>query len=98
MISHRNVIANVMQFSTFESRARKGRNPKDQTEVVMGLLPLSHIYGLIVVAQVGTYRGDEVIIMPKFELQSFLNAIQTYKIRSLFLVNFTIFRFNDIAS
>ncbi|RDL41605.1 Acetyl-CoA synthetase-like protein [Venustampulla echinocandica] len=86
MISHRNVIANVMQYTGYESKARRERKPVDRTEVVLGLLPLSHIYGLIVVAQVGTYRGDEVIILPKFELQSFLRAIQTYKIWALYLV------------
>ncbi|KAF4628656.1 hypothetical protein G7Y89_g9495 [Cudoniella acicularis] len=86
MISHRNVIANVMQFERFESLARKERPEGEKTEVVLGLLPLSHIYGLVVIAQAGAYRGDEVVILPKFELSSFLNAIQTYKISGLYLV------------
>jgi ribosome assembly protein SQT1 len=86
MISHRNVIANVLQISTFEKPVRDARKG-DKTEVALGLLPLSHIYGLVVIAQGSTWRGDEVIILPKFELQSFLNAIQTYKIQSLYLVS-----------
>lgn len=86
MISHRNVISNIMQFERAESMQRSGRPANEQTEVGLGLLPLSHIYGLVVIAHVGAYRGDEVIILPKFELPTFLNAIQTYKIEALYLV------------
>ncbi|KAH8660818.1 amp dependent CoA ligase-like protein [Tricladium varicosporioides] len=86
MISHRNVISNIMQFERAESMQRSRRLANEQTEVVLGLLPLSHIYGLVVIAHAGAYRGDEVIVLPKFELPSFLNAIQTYKIEGLYLV------------
>ncbi|KAG4427771.1 hypothetical protein IFR05_016743, partial [Cadophora sp. M221] len=86
MISHRNVIANVLQIATYEKPLRGQRPESERTEIGLGLLPLSHIYGLVVIAQASTYRGDGVIILPKFELQSFLNAIQTQKIGTLYLV------------
>ena len=86
MISHRNVISNVMQIRSFEKPVRDARPPNGRSEVCLGLLPLSHIYGLVVIAQASTYRGDEVIILPKFELQSYLNAIQSHKIQTLYLV------------
>jgi acyl-CoA synthetase (AMP-forming)/AMP-acid ligase II len=86
MISHSNVIANVLQMTTFEKHVRDQRPAGKRTEVGLGLLPLSHIYGLVVIAQTGTYRGDEVIILPKFELQSYLSAIQKYRIESLYVV------------
>lgn len=86
MISHSNVIANVLQMTTFEKPVRDQRPAGKRTEVSLGLLPLSHIYGLVVIAQTGTYRGDEVIILPKFELQSYLSAIQKYRIESLYVV------------
>lgn len=85
MISHRNVISNVLQIKTFESPARNAR-PGNGAEVCLGLLPTSHIYGLVVIAQGSTYRGDEVIVMPKFELQSFLVAIAKFNIATLYLV------------
>jgi acyl-CoA synthetase (AMP-forming)/AMP-acid ligase II len=87
MISHQNVISNVLQIGTHEKPARDARPANERTEVGLGLLPLSHIYGLVVIAQASTFRGDGVIILPKFELQSFLNAIQVYKIRCLYLVS-----------
>jgi acyl-CoA synthetase (AMP-forming)/AMP-acid ligase II len=86
MISHRNVIANVLQISTHEKPIRDKRPADKMSEVALGLLPLSHIYGLVMIAQASTYRGDEVIILPKFELQSFLRAIQNYKIQTLYVV------------
>ena len=86
MISHRNVICNVKQFCLFEDHIRQSRPKGQQAEAVLGLLPLSHIYGLVVVAQVSAYRGDEVVILPKFEMASFLSAIQRFKIAGLYLV------------
>lgn len=86
MISHLNVIANVLQITTFEKTVRDQRPASKRSEVALGLLPLSHIYGLVVIAQAGAYRGDEAIILPKFELQSYLNAIEKYRIETLYVV------------
>ena len=48
MISHRNVIANTLQISTFEKPMREEKkDPKTGlplTDVALGLLPQSHIY------------------------------------------------------
>ena len=91
MISHRNVIANTMQICTMETPYRqKLRQPGDKhdpTEVALGLLPQSHIYSLVVICHASVYRGDRVVTLPKFELQSFLNAIQRFKINGLYLVS-----------
>ncbi|KAL3418926.1 AMP-binding enzyme [Phlyctema vagabunda] len=86
MISHRNVIANVLQICRYEQPTRDRRPENEKTEIGLGLLPLSHIYGLVVIAQASTYRGDGVVVLPKFELPSYLNAIQTYKIATLYVV------------
>jgi acyl-CoA synthetase (AMP-forming)/AMP-acid ligase II len=61
MISHRNVIANVLQMTAFESIDRKtqGENGKLRVDVVLGLLPQSHIYGLVVICATATYRGGK---------------------------------------
>ena len=47
---------------------------------------MSHIYGLVVVAHGHVYRGDGVIVLPKFEFATFLESIQRFKINSLYLV------------
>ncbi|EFX02406.1 phenylacetyl-ligase [Grosmannia clavigera kw1407] len=84
MISHRNVIANVLQIASSESVGREKKGIR--TQVVIGLLPFSHIYGLVVVAHSTTFRGDEVIVLPKFELESFLATIQRFRVEMLHIV------------
>lgn len=85
MISHRNVIANTLQIATYDS-AERNKNGPDYLEVALGLLPQSHIYGLIVICQVSVYRGDQVIVLPKFDIQQYLTSIAKFKINTLYIV------------
>lgn len=84
MISHRNVITNVMQMRACESVSRGVVG--FETQVTLGLLPFSHIYGLVPVAHHGAYSGDEIIVLPRFELKSFLNAVQRFHIEQISVV------------
>lgn len=84
MISHRNVIANTMQYRLYESVGREKFGV--DTQVALGLLPFSHIYGLVVISHGNTWRGDEVIVLPKFELTHYLQAIERFKINHLIVV------------
>ena len=90
MISHRNVIANTLQIKTFEQSYRdqkaKEEGRSHHSMVTLGLLPQSHIYSLVVINHAGPYRGDQVITLPKFDMGSYLSAIQNFKIGGLFLV------------
>ena len=86
MISHRNVIANTMQITAFDKTGREALGGPTYRDVVLGLLPQSHIYGLIVICHASTYRGDRVIILPKFEMESYLTAIAKYGINTLYIV------------
>ncbi|KAI9929840.1 hypothetical protein ASPWEDRAFT_35048 [Aspergillus wentii DTO 134E9] len=90
MISHKNVIANVLQITAFEKSYRDSKKaPGTQspfTEVALGLLPQSHIYALVVICHAGAYRGDQTIVLPKFEFGMYLSAIQNFKIAGLFVV------------
>ncbi|OAP56906.1 hypothetical protein AYL99_09018 [Fonsecaea erecta] len=85
MISHQNVIANTVQISVYEKPSRDAIAP-NYREVALGLLPQSHIYGLIVICHASTYRGDQVIILPKFDLNHYLAGIQNFKINTLYIV------------
>lgn len=90
MISHYNVIANTMQIATTDEESRKKMKPKQgedkYLENALGLLPLSHIYGLVVIAHASVWRGDGVVILPKFEFDMFLTAVAKYKVNMLYLV------------
>lgn len=48
---------------------------------------MSHIYGLVVICHASVYRGDGVIVLPKFDFTTTLQAIQDHKINSLYLVS-----------
>jgi acyl-CoA synthetase (AMP-forming)/AMP-acid ligase II len=85
MVSHRNVITNTIQISKYDESYRAAFG-NDYTEVVLGLLPYSHIYGLVVVCMASIFRGDQVIVLPKFDLQHYLQSIVRYKINTLYLV------------
>ncbi|KAJ5958685.1 phenylacetyl-CoA ligase pclA-Penicillium chrysogenum [Penicillium vulpinum] len=87
MISHRNVIANTLQIKASEQSYRDGGGTRTPIqEIALGLLPQSHIYALVVICHAGSYRGDQTVVLPRFELKSYLHAIQHFKIISLFLV------------
>jgi acyl-CoA synthetase (AMP-forming)/AMP-acid ligase II len=78
-----------MQIATYDQRTRdtlRAPGVKYHRENALGLLPMSHIYSLVVICHTGPYRGDGTIILPKFDMQSFLTSIQKYKINSLYLV------------
>lgn len=99
MISHKNVIANTIQICTHEQPARddymKRHLLQTYNENCLGLLPMSHIYGLIVISHVGPYRGDGVIVLPRYDFKSMLQAIQDYKISMLYLVPPMIIHFTN---
>lgn len=84
MISHTNLIANVLQHTTYDTYGRKQNGVEVQN--VSGFLPFSHIYGLIVAAHTCPFRGDGIIVLPKFDFKMYLETIQKYKINQLLLV------------
>jgi long-subunit acyl-CoA synthetase (AMP-forming) len=88
MIAHRNVIANIMQIRWHEEVGRRQKGVETQT--IVGLLPFSHIYALVVVTNAGIYRGDGVVVLPRYELKTLLESIQRFKINFLHIVRATL--------
>ncbi|KAK2805532.1 hypothetical protein FQN50_006158 [Emmonsiellopsis sp. PD_5] len=90
MISHKNVIANTLQIKEYDRPYRATLKPpgtqSDYTEVALGLLPQSHIYALVVICHSGTFRGDQVVVLPRFDFAQYLSAIERFKISTLYLV------------
>ena len=85
MIAHRNVIANLMQIRWYEEPGRRSKGI--ETLAQMGLLPMSHIYGLVVISLAAMYRGDATFVLPKFELPTLLKCVQDNKIMFMHLVS-----------
>jgi len=78
MLTHRNIVANIEQ-----ANARIGLGPGD---VVIGSLPFFHIFGMTVIMNMGLRNGAEVVTMPRFDLERFLELIERHRATHLFIV------------
>ncbi len=72
MLTHSNLVTNVFQFMAPGETAtfRPG-------EVLMGFLPLYHIYGLNVVLNPALMVGATVVLMPRFDLERSLQLLSS---------------------
>ena len=78
MLTHRNLVANVLQAAaTVDVRGE---------DVVLGVLPFFHIYGMSVIMNVALYRGAAVVTMPRFDLERCLEIIQEHRVSLAFVV------------
>ncbi len=78
MLSHYNLVANLKQM--------EGLSYFFETDTLICVLPLFHIYGLVVVLNMGLYKGVTIVMMPRFELETFLKAAQDYEVSLAHLV------------
>lgn len=81
MISHFNIIANIIQMTLFESTFR----PREHRDTILGVLPQSHIYAVVLMIHVSAFRGDTVVTMAKFDLMNFIRAVQKFRMTLLYV-------------
>jgi acyl-CoA synthetase (AMP-forming)/AMP-acid ligase II len=72
MLTHYNLVANMRQMD--------GLDYFHRDDILLCVLPLFHIYGLVVVLNMGLYLGATIVIMPRFDLEQFLELIQKYRV------------------
>jgi acyl-CoA synthetase (AMP-forming)/AMP-acid ligase II len=82
MLTHRNLVANLVQLKGCDGLCR----PISERDTIMAVLPFFHIYGLVVVMNYGLWRGASLVVLPKFELEPFLRAMQTHRVTFAYLV------------
>ncbi|RLN46303.1 hypothetical protein BBJ29_003781 [Phytophthora kernoviae] len=70
-LSARNILSNALQVDHVE----------DLHGFSLGLVPFFHIYG-IKMMHLSLYQGAAKVILPRFDHDTFLNALSTYKIRT----------------
>ncbi len=71
MLTHRNLYANIMQQSEFFKGAF---NPG--WERVLSIIPFFHVYGMTVCINLSVFMANEMIILPRFEIEEVLNTIK----------------------
>lgn len=55
-------------------------------DVVMGVLPFFHIYGMVVIMITGLISGATKVSVPRFDMEQFLAFIEKYKVTRASLV------------
>lgn len=74
MLTHRNLVANVLQ-----SAEVLCKNYKEGNDSIIGVLPLFHVYGLTCVMNMSIYKGITMILFPRFNAKSIIEAIHNNK-------------------
>lgn len=69
MLTHANLTCNVQQATLFFPETKFGE------EVMMGVLPLFHVFAMTVVMNFSVHAGAKMILLPRFELETALKII-----------------------
>ena len=80
MLSHRNIIADLCLI-----HGSVGHHYASGQDKIIGVLPFFHIYGLTGLVHQPLHRGIELVVMPTFDLKSFLQTIQEQKITFIYV-------------
>ena len=78
MLTHRNLVANLAQCEPMLEI--------NDGEVIFGVLPFFHIYGMTVLMNAAIANGATLVSLPRFDLEVMLKAIQEHRITWLPLV------------
>lgn len=73
MLSHYNLVANTVQVRHWLPDAQEG------SEVLLGVLPFSHSYGMTACMNVGISLSATIVLLPTFATQQVLETIKRYK-------------------
>ena len=78
MLTHYNMVANLFQLEEHDRTSER--------DTLIAVLPFFHIYGMNVIMNTGLFKGATIVTMPRFDLEQFLSAMQTYKVTRAHLV------------
>ena len=79
MLSHRNIVANMLQVDA-------AGHLRDGADTLVCFLPFFHIYGLVVTMLLGLWSGATLVVMPRFELEQYLDLVERYRATVLHVV------------
>ncbi|RKP08854.1 hypothetical protein THASP1DRAFT_15061 [Thamnocephalis sphaerospora] len=82
-ITHRNTVANFCQYMAAE---RSWWDQLPTQDMLIGVLPFFHIYGLHVLIHVPILRRAPIVVMRRFQIPQFFELIQRYRVTFIFAV------------
>ena len=72
MLTHYNLVANILQMvGPFGLR---------EDDIMLGVLPFFHIYGMTVIMNLALHVGATVVTMPRFDLEQCLQILEKYRV------------------
>ncbi|MFK4223978.1 4-coumarate--CoA ligase family protein [Streptomyces sp. NPDC019890] len=77
MLTHRSIATNLAQLSPLL--------PMGPGDRILAVLPFFHIYGLTALMNAPLRNGATVVVLPRFELDTFLGAIEKHRINGLYV-------------
>jgi acyl-CoA synthetase (AMP-forming)/AMP-acid ligase II len=77
MLTHRQIATNLAQLEPVM--------PTGPGDRILAVLPFFHIYGLTALMNAPLRKGATVVVLPRFELETFLAAIQNHRITDLYV-------------
>ena len=75
MLTHANLYGNVMQIDKWFA----GSDRKPGQEKALAILPFFHSFGMTAIMNFGLWRANEIIILPRFEINEVLRTIDKKK-------------------
>lgn len=78
MLTHHNLVGNVNQALAPLTTSEE--------DVIIGVLPFFHIYGLTVILNAALRQGATIVTMPRFDLEQFLQLLQDQKVTRAYVV------------
>ncbi|WP_075982509.1 long-chain-fatty-acid--CoA ligase [Bacillus massilinigeriensis] len=70
MLTHKNLVSNASMCEAWLYKCRRGE------EVVLGLLPFFHVYGMTTVMILTILQQNKMVLLPKFDMETALKTIQ----------------------
>jgi 4-coumarate--CoA ligase len=74
MLTHRNIVSDLLLVKDAVGNCYSSASDK-----FLGVLPFFHIYGLTGLVHQVLHRGIELVVMPAFDMKTFLRTIQDHR-------------------
>lgn len=85
-IPHYAPISNVLQIASFDRNPDGSPGRFRSGQVTLAVLPMYHIYCLVVVVHAALFFGHNIVVMEKFDFTGMLESVVKYRIDHLWIV------------
>jgi 4-coumarate--CoA ligase len=82
MLTHHNIVSNICQTAWAPGNFAfcPDASECEKQPVTLLVVPMFHAFGTTVVSGLTLYNGGKVVMMPKFEPETFLRAFEKYRV------------------